>query len=366
MDATIMKKFKLALLASCIAIPAMAQEVPAAITDGATATATANSQAAVAKAQAQAKANASASAQANMSNNGQGTAQANASTVPRTMPPAIQVISPDKPLTRKEAVGVQVAQTWIQKFQKPHLDADGIVHFMAEKGQIFVVTSVDHITDIALAPGETIFPPLHVGDSQSWKFHPAMSRSAGKSVSHILVKPIDAGLSTNMVIQTNKRTISIALTSRQRDYMPLVSLDLPEDDDADFTNYEATKLSSGGVAATAAQPASACDQVPVVPPNQFEIDGDKAPWRPTQVYQVSTPVGIKTCIDFPSDIGSTSLPALLALADDGGWFSGPTKIVVNVRFVNRRFIVDEALSRLVLVDGVGSAQRSIKITRRGL
>jgi type IV secretion system protein TrbG len=110
----------------------------------------------------------------------------------------------------------------------------------------------------------------------------------------------------------------------------------------------------------------ACDQVPVVLPSQFAIEGDKASWHPTQVYQVATSVGIKTCVDFPSDIGSTSLPALLALADDGGWFSGPTKTVVNVRFVNRRFIVDEALSRFVLVDGVGSSQRSVEITRKGL
>jgi type IV secretion system protein TrbG len=280
------------------------------------------------------------------------------------MPPAVQTVSPDKPLTKKEAIGVTVAQRWIQKFQMPHLDADGVEHFVSGKGQVFVVTAVDHLTDIALAPGETILPPLHVGDSSSWKFHPAMSRNGGKPVSHVLVKPIDAGLSTNMIIETNMRTISVALTSRQRDYMPLVSLDLPEDDDTDFTTYGA-KL-NGGAATDAAQPASACDQVPVVPPSQFAIEGDKASWHPTQVYQVATSVGIKTCVDFPSDIGSTSLPALLALADDGGWFSGPTKTVVNVRFVNRRFIVDEALSRFVLVDGVGSSQRSVEITRKGL
>lgn len=363
MDAA-MSKLKLALLASCVAFPALAQEVPAAIPDGATAQAIANSQTALAKAQAQARNNASASAQAHASNDGQNTAQAAAANVPRTMPPPVQIVSPDKPLTKKEAIGVQVAQTWIQKFQKPHLDADGVVHFMAGKGQVFVVTAIDHMTDIALAPGENIIPPLYVGDKESWKVHPAMSRKDGKSISHILIKPIDAGLSSNIAIQTTKRTISVALTSRQRDYMPLVSLDLPEDDDPDFTNYEA-KL-NGGSTTAAAQPSSACDTVPVVPPNQFSIEGDATSWRPTQVYQVSTSVGIKTCIDFPSDIGSTALPALLALADDGGWFSGPTKVVVNVRFVNRRFIVDEALSRLILVDGVGGSQKSVRITRKGL
>jgi P-type conjugative transfer protein TrbG len=348
-----MNRFRLAFLASCFALPALAQEVPAIDKAQANARAVAQTNA-NAVAEAQGRVSATATAQAV-------TTGMTTSAVPRTMPPPIVAVSPDKPLTHKEAVGVAVAQRWIQKFQTPHLDPDGVLHFVSGKGQVFIVTAVDHLTDIALAPGETIFPPLHVGDSASWKFHPANSRTGGKSISHILVKPIDAGLSTNMVIETNKRTISVSLSSRARDYMPLVSLDLPEDEDADFTNY-AARLEK----ATANQPASTCDQSPVVPPQQFTIDGDRPSWRPIQVYQVSTPVGIKTCVDFPSDIGSTSLPALLALADDGGWFSGPTKTVVNVRFVNRRFIVDEALSRFVLVDGVGSDQKSIRITRKNM
>ncbi len=348
-----MSPVRLALLATCLALPAVAEEVPALDSNQANATAVAN---------AQARVNATAAANATVATNATATANATAAqAVPRSMPPPLQTVSPNKPMTAKEATGVAVAARWIQKFQKPHLDENGVEHFVSGKGQVSVVTAVDHLTDIALAPGETIFPPLHVGDSASWKFHPAFSRAGGKSISHVLVKPIDAGLSTNMVIQTNQRTISLSLTSRQRDYMPLVSLDLAEDEDKDFGDYAAMLASSNP-----AQPASACDQSPVVPPDQFAIDGDKATWRPTQVYQVSTPVGIKTCVDFPSDIGSQSLPALLALADDGGWFSSATKTIVNVRFVNRRFIVDEALSRFVLVDGVGSDQRSIKISRKGM
>ena len=350
------------MLASCLALPALAQEIPAADKDGANAHALTDAQHGTADASARAAAtNAQARAEADLRVQGAANAQAHANSVPRTMPPPIATVSPDKQLTPKEKTGVAVARTWINKPQRPHLDGDGVVHFTSGKGQVFVVAAVDHITDISLSPGETIFMPFHVGDADSWKVHAANSRADGKPVSHILVKPTDAGLSTNIVIETNKRTISVALTSRQRDYMPLVSLDMAEDDDADMVAY-ANKLESP----SAGQPVSACDQSPVVPPDQFSIEGDKASWRPIQVYQVSTPVGIKTCVDFPSSIGSTSLPALLALADDGGFFTGPTKTVVNVRFISRRFIVDEALNRFVLVDGVGGDQRKIKIIRKGL
>lgn len=356
--------FRLALLASCIAVPALAQQVPA-IDNTASAAANANGAAATATfrqapgQQPQGQPQAPGVVNAALSQgNLQGAVQG---TVPRTMPPAIDPVSPNKPLSAKERAGLSVANRWIAKPLTPHLDEDGVVHFTG-RGQVFVVTAVDHVTDIALAPGEIISPPLHVGNSDAWKFHPATSGSGRKTTQHVLIKPVDAGLSSNLVIETNKRTISVALTSRRNDYMPLVALDLPDDPDKGWTT--AASFQPNGPTTLAAAASSPCDQPPVIPPEQFRISGDKVTWRPVQAYVVSTSVGLKTCIDFPSGIGSEDLPALLALADDGGWFSAPTKKIVNVRYVHRRFIADERLDRFILVDGVGGDQKSVTVTRR--
>lgn len=340
-----------ALLASCfIASGALAQEIPATPFH----------------ANASAKADdAGAMATATASSNMKPTRLQPQAPVPAGMPPPVPTMSPDKPLSRKEAVGVTTAKRWINKFQKPRLDADGVVHFTSGRGQVFVVTAVDHITDVALMPGETIFLPLHVGDAESWRFHPAQSRVGGRNVSHILVKPVDAGLSTNMVIETNKRTISVSFTSRQHDYMPLVALDQEEENDANFVT---AGFGPGpkGLHQTNETASSVCDTAPIVTqPDQFRIKGDDAAWRPTQVYQVSTEVGIKTCIDMPINIGSVALPALLGLKDDGTWFTSPTLYVVNSRFVNRRFIVDEQLDRMAFVDGVGRQQDKVTVIRKG-
>ncbi|MGD0106970.1 MAG: TrbG/VirB9 family P-type conjugative transfer protein [Rhodopila sp.] len=309
-----MRRFRLALLiGSCLASPAFAQTptVPALNVD---ASATANANAApggTATANAVNGTGNTAGGAArrrpgtNVANTAQAQQQAAAASVPRSMPPAIDPVSPNKKMTLKERVGVSLAKRWINKVQTPHLDGDGVVHFTAGKGQAVVVTAVDHVTDIALAPGEIIAPPLHLGDEESWRFHHATSGNGKSTIAHILVKPIDAGLSTNM-----------------------------------------------------------CDQPPVIPPDQFRITGDSVTWRPVQAYVVATPVGMKTCIEFPSSIGSEDLPALLALADDGGWFSKPTKKMINVRYVHRRFIADELLNRSILVDGVGGDQRSVVITRK--
>jgi type IV secretion system protein VirB9 len=282
-------------------------------------------------------------------------------TVPMTMPPKIDPVSSDKPLPHKAYVAVVTARHWINRYQKPRMDADGVEHFTPGHGQVFVVAAVDHITDIALSPGEIVIPPLHVGDSMNWKFHPAVSGSGRQMISHILLKPDDAGLSTNLVIETNKRTISIALVSRRADYMPLVSLDLPNDSDG-WGN--GTGGWSNGMQGLVPAVASPCDQPPAVGPDQFRISGDHVPWRPTQVWAVSTSVGMKTCIEFPASIGSEDLPVLLALANDGGWFSSPSKNIVNVRFVRRRYIADELLNRVVLIAGVGGSQHEVKVTRK--
>ena len=348
----IMRTPRTALLASCLAFPALAQQVPALDQSAIQAKA----QAAVASGQTIAQAQAGATT---ATPRFQGTTAAQpGNTVPATMPPPISSLSPNKPLTRKEAVGVATAQRWINKFQTPQLDSYGTLHFVDGRGQVQIVAAVDHVTDVALAPGENIFLPIVSGDTIGWIVHTAFARTAGKQVAHITIKPIDAGLSSNLVVHTSKRTISISLTSHQREYMPLVALDIPEETES--TSAVGLVAMAGGQQAVQ----TACDMAPSVPREQFSVRGDNVPWRPVDVYWVATPVGTKTCVEFASDIGSTSLPVLLALADDGGWFSAPTKQIVNVRFVARRYIVDEALSRFVLVAGVGGDQTAITITRR--
>src|SRR4051812_22878398 len=117
-----MHEFRLALLASCVACPALAQTGP-------TVPALVNRQVAVASASAQASGQVSAAnAQAGAVNAQiearmraqQAAAGGGQGTVPATMPPPVDPISPNKPLTRKEVVGVTVASRWVNQFRKPH------------------------------------------------------------------------------------------------------------------------------------------------------------------------------------------------------------------------------------------------------
>jgi type IV secretion system protein VirB9 len=58
-------------------------------------------------------------------------------------------------------------------------------------------------------------------------------------------------------------------------------------------------------------------------------------------------------------------PALVALGNDGGWFSRPSQQMVNYRIQGDRYVVDRVLDRAELVSGVGGDQIRVAITRDG-
>ena len=68
------------------------------------------------------------------------------------------------------------------------------------------------MTDIALEPGESI-TGIHAGDSVRWMFAPSQSMKNGLSVSHIVVKPSEPGISTNLLIHTDKRSYNLDFTA---------------------------------------------------------------------------------------------------------------------------------------------------------
>jgi type IV secretion system protein VirB9 len=92
----------------------------------------------------------------------------------------------------------------------------------------------------------------------------------------------------------------------------------------------------------------------------YEISGDNPSWRPIRIYSNGT----KTYIQFPPGVRHGDLPALVALGDDGGLFTEPSKQLVNYRYVHGRFEVDKMLERAALISGVGWDQITVRIRRQ--
>lgn len=71
-----------------------------------------------------------------------------------------------------------------------------------------------HVTDLTLAKGETV-TDVATGDSERWLVQVAGSGDPRNPLPHVLIKPKDAPLSSNLVIMTNRRTYRLNLVARR-------------------------------------------------------------------------------------------------------------------------------------------------------
>jgi P-type conjugative transfer protein TrbG len=270
-------------------------------------------------------------------------------------PPPPPLYSPDKPLTAKEQKGVRFGQEWAGNRDKPARGDEGATVFVFGSTLPTLVCAPLYVCDLALQEAESV-NDLNVGDSVRWKVTPAAQGAGEAVITHVLIKPTDAGLITNLVITTNKRTYIIKLVSREKDWMPRVAFEYPDDANAQWKAYRA-RLEDRRIEAQAA----------AVAPHSFDFDysisGD-APWKPTRVYSD----GVKTYILFPAEVGARELPALAELVDDNSFLGlaslidGDAQRLVNYRFVDHRFEVDKVLDRARLTAGVGDSSTVITIT----
>ncbi len=141
--------------------------------------------------------------------------------------------------------------------------------------------------------------------------------------------------------------------------MPLIAFSYPDDMQDQWSAYRTTVgLPSAGLGA------AGFETSPTNAGNLdfgFRLSGDAPSWRPLRVYSD----GSKTYIQFPRPVAFGSAPALVGLSNDGGWFSSPSKMLINYRILGDRYVVDRLLDRAELVSGVGSGQDRVLITREG-
>lgn len=289
-----------------------------------------------------------------------------ANDVPATMPPAIRLLAPDRPLAPREQEAAKRAARWQQKPTGAHLDAEGVLRFPYGGSEPTVVCQPLHICDIALQPGESILGAPALSDP-AWKVMPGYSREGRKTVSHIMVKPSDLGLDGNLVVGTDRRTYSIRLVSSDHTYMARVGFLYDDDQQATAASWAGPP---GEIATGAGGDGGVCSGTPIVPPSAFSITGKTKSWSPMmdgqghpQVFIVGTPVGQKTCIQFSADIGSHAIPTLFAVAKTGSWFNEDTLEMVSARFQGHFYIADQPLDHFVLTSGVGDDKESNEIKR---
>jgi P-type conjugative transfer protein TrbG len=275
-----------------------------------------------------------------------------AAAIPTTMPPSISVISSTAvPLNSKERHAVALSRHWANRNDMPSAGEDGYVRFLFGATLPTVVCAPLQVCNMTLQPGE-IVNNINLGDSVRWKITPSLSGSGGLQVTHLIIKPTDAGLISSLDVETNKRTYAVKLVSTQASWMPLVAFNYPEDARDQWEEYHKA------VGYASASEARAGGSVNTSNLSFYCISGSPS-WLPLRAYAD----GAKTYIEFPHAINFQAAPALTALSNDGTWFTSPNKLMVNYRVQGDRYVVDAVLDRATLISGVGGSQERVSIYR---
>jgi type IV secretion system protein TrbG len=205
-----------------------------------------------------------------------------------------------------------------------------------------VITAPERVTDIALQPGETLVA-VASGDTARWVIGDTTSGSGTEKRTHILVKPFSAGLSTNLVITTDRRSYHIALTSMAKTAMAALSWTYPQD--------ALIALKRAAAATEAAVPVAAGIEVEQLHFN-YAVSGDRPAWRPHRAFDD----GRQTFIEFPATLAVGEAPPIFLV--DG---KGEAQLV-NYRVKGRFYVVDRIFDVAELRLGA-KRQQVVRISR---
>ncbi|MDR0653537.1 MAG: P-type conjugative transfer protein TrbG [Synergistaceae bacterium] len=214
-----------------------------------------------------------------------------------------------------------------------------------------VVCRPMYVTDIILQPGEVI-TGVHPGDTVRWTFSPSRSGPSDNEQTHVLIKPLMADISTNVIINTDRRTYQLDLVSSASNFMPSVSFSYPNDTLKEWDTFMAEKKKEReSVTALASGYSVSPDDLHL----EYEIRGkDSLRWKPVRVWDD----GVKTYIQFKKGSMRRSVEAPVLVV-----FEHKKEVLVNYRAAEDMYVVDRVFDKAALIVGTGSHQDRVVITR---
>jgi P-type conjugative transfer protein TrbG len=208
-----------------------------------------------------------------------------------------------------------------------------------------VYAAPGEVTDVSLEAGEQLVGtgPVAAGDTVRWVIGDTESGTGSTKRVHILLKPTQAELTTNLVINTDRRTYHLELRSMAKTYMASVSFAYPLD--------QLIALRATNQSAETAQPLDRGIDVNALA-FRYSLQGDNPPWRPLRAFDD----GKHVYIEFPSGVGQGEMPPLWVIGAQGGGE------LVNYRVRGAYMIVDRLFAAAELRLGAGP-QQIVRIVR---
>jgi type IV secretion system protein TrbG len=205
-----------------------------------------------------------------------------------------------------------------------------------------VYTSPGRVTDLALETGEEL-RDISAPDTIRWVIGDTESGEGASRVTHIAVKPIRAGLQSNLTVYTSRRTYFLELTSTAETWLASVSWEYPGERLLALKGANRDREAAAPIAENVA-----LERLEF----RYAISGDTPSWRPERAFDD----GRSVYIQFPTGIAQGEMPPLFVVGPKG------ESQLVNYRVRAPYYIVDRLFGAAELRLGAEKAQ-VVRITR---
>ena len=262
------------------------------------------------------------------------------------------------------AVGLsaaEVSRLWEAGASMPTQGENGKAVYIYGQGMPVLVCAPLRVCAIELQSGEHLQSQPQIGDSRRWEITPVLSGSGLDEAPILIVKPIEAGLETDLIVPTDKRTYVVRLVSDPTRFVSRLAFQYPDEDRAKWVAFAVRQDESKRNAEAIAKERREKDKKAGVVPMadnavdrlylDYKFSGDEH-LRPDHVFDD----GQHTYLIYPNDGRFRELPTLLLVVN------GKSELV-NFRVDGSRYIVDRLFDKAILVVGVGKKQTRVTITR---
>jgi len=215
----------------------------------------------------------------------------------------------------------------------------GVRIFGWDPGRVYEVwTAPLRVTALTLAPGEAVTAKA-AGDTVRWQIGESISGVGAAVRTHVLIKPLQTGLETNLVLTTSQRVYLLTLRSGAADaFNAAIAWDYAV---SSTTPSSLLETSPGALAPTEGPPpvdvAAVTPEGPLDARYRIEPRGRAPRWRPTAVFND----GVRTFIALSPDVAVDETPALFVM-------TGGDAQLVNYRQADGLLIVDRVFDEAEL------------------
>jgi len=266
-----------------------------------------------------------------------------------------------KKLAAADAARLAAVQRWEQTGVADALvGAGGAVEYPYGYSRPTITCAPLHVCSVALQDGEAV-TSISIGDTVRW----LLQNSTAGTKPVMMIKPTQAGLSTNLVVTTDKgRIYFMHLVSSKTEYVPMVSWYDPAAMTRDLSaeaqvsarqkvEFEATIAATKIAAEQAKSHRVVADKsVGKLDPTTLDFGytcTGEAALKPARVFANDT----HTFIQLPPGASASDAPAVFNSSNN------ETELL-NSRLVNGYYIIDGKPAKLSLVLGVGASAQTVK------